>query len=296
MRVLSVIGFKMSSGGRATIVESHGMTMQRRNNRSLLKVSKSLCVLVLTAAFVFLQAYEYPLAKRIQSKAIALAEPVSRLISKPFLWIENVNSYFSRQQSLLEQHEQLKLQNDYLVRLHHSTQQHIDENQKLREALNVKNVIIDDIITARVTHHTFDGFSSQYYLSVTAKDGVEKNDSILTTSGNLLGRVIEAEDGHVRLMTVNDANSSVPVQFESTREQAMITGNNGKLLNITRVENPSAVRPGDRLITSGVGGIYPAGIPVAVIVSVDNNKIKAAPHATVKDLDFVLIVSHHLHS
>lgn len=294
MRILSVVGLKISSGQRATIIQSDSFTSQKRTIRSLFRFSKIFAVLAFTSTFVFLQVKDFPFAKSIQTQILNLTEPVTHYVAKPFLWIGEVTTYFSAQHNLIEQNERLRLQNEHLLRLNHQAKNHEQENTQLREALNVKNVVVDDITTARVTHHTFDGFSSQHYLSATKFDGVLKNNAVLATSGALIGRIVETGDKHSRLMTILEAGSNVPVQFENTHEQAVLKGTNSKTLNVIRVENPSHVKPGDRLVTSGIGGIFPAGIPVAVITSVDNGNIKAQANATINDLDFVLIVTSQL--
>ena len=197
------------------------------------------------------------------------------------------------QSELLAENQKLKLQNDFLIRETHSHTHTVSENSELKKALNVKATVTEDITTARITHHAYDGYSATYFLATTLTDGVRKNNPILTTAGYLVGRVISVGKKNSRFMPITDVSSRVPVKIGTSSDHAILVGTGKGEFLLSHIENTTSIQVGDELVTSGVGGIFPPNLPVAVVKSIEGAKVMATPLATVKDLDFVLVISQY---
>ncbi|WP_052046178.1 rod shape-determining protein MreC [Candidatus Paracaedibacter symbiosus] len=291
MRLLSVVGLKTGDGRRATLVHSSYST-SRRLSRIGRRVKISLFLATLFLA-IFLQVKQYSVAVRVQESMVNFVAPVTEILAKPYGWMMSIGDFFRSHSDLMMENQSLKLQNDFLVRHNHNHSQVHSENLKLKDALNVKSVVMEDIVTARITHHVYDGYSATYFIAATIADGVKKNNPILTTSGYLLGRVLSVGEKNTRFMPITDVSSRVPVQIGSSADHAILAGTGKGEFILSHIENTASIRVGDELVTSGVGGVFAPGIPVAVVKSIEGTKVTATSLATIKDLDFVLVISQY---
>ena len=97
-----------------------------------------------------------------------------------------------------------------------------------------------------------------------AGDGVEVNDAIVNASG-LIGRVILTTKDMAKIQLVTDANCSVGSLIERTRRQGVLRGDGTAAMELHDIPTLADVRAGDRVLTAGIDGIYPKGIPIGVI-------------------------------
>ncbi len=96
-------------------------------------------------------------------------------------------------------------------------------------------------------------------------NGVEVNDIIANASG-LVGRVVLTTKDLAKVQLVNDNNCSVGALVERTRRQGVVRGSGGNLVQMFDIPSLSDVQPGDRILTAGIDGVYPKGIPIGTVV------------------------------
>lgn len=127
-------------------------------------------------------------------------------------------------------------------------------------------------------------------ISVGTADGVRPRMPVIAADG-LAGRVTETGRVAARIMLLTDANSRVPVQVLRNGWAGLAVGTGGTLLDFTYdiASGSDALRVGDRLVTSGDGGLFPPGVPVAVIVRLDQASPKARPLANPTGLGPVMV-------
>lgn len=92
----------------------------------------------------------------------------------------------------------------------------------------------------------------------------------VTTAEGLLGRVVSSGGGYARVLLVTDRDSSVGAMVERTRRQGIVRGLDAAALSLMFLPLQVDVRPGDRVITAGIDGVFPRGIPIGTIVSVES--------------------------
>jgi rod shape-determining protein MreC len=95
-------------------------------------------------------------------------------------------------------------------------------------------------------------------------DGVQVNDVIANANG-LIGRVVLTTKDLAKVQLVTDNNCSVGALIERTRRQGVVRGNGGSVVQMFDIPALADVQPGDRVLTAGIDGIYPRGIPIGVI-------------------------------
>ena len=93
----------------------------------------------------------------------------------------------------------------------------------------------------------------------------------VTTTDGLLGRVTSVRGKYARVLLVTDRASSVGAMIERTRRQGIVRGADAGALSLMFMPLQVDVRPGDRLITAGIDGVFPRGIPLGTITSVESD-------------------------
>jgi len=98
--------------------------------------------------------------------------------------------------------------------------------------------------------------------------GIQVNDAVVNANG-LVGRVVLTTKDLAKVQLVPDSNSSVGVLVERTRRQGVLRGDGASGAQLYDVPSLSDVQPGDNVLTAGIDGIYPKGIPVGVVVKAE---------------------------
>jgi rod shape-determining protein MreC len=99
-------------------------------------------------------------------------------------------------------------------------------------------------------------------------DKIEINDAVVNANG-LIGRVVLTTKDMAKVQLVTDSNCAVGVLDERSRRQGVIRGNGSSVLELHDVPALADVVPGDRILTAGIDGIYPKGIPIGTVVKAD---------------------------
>jgi rod shape-determining protein MreC len=99
-------------------------------------------------------------------------------------------------------------------------------------------------------------------------DPVERSQPVVALDG-LVGRVVLATGGYAKVQLITDRSATVGVMIERTRRQGLARGNGQRGLTLDYVPLQSDVRPGDRILTSGIDGVYPPGLPVGEVTTVE---------------------------
>lgn len=170
------------------------------------------------------------------------------------------------------------------------------ENVRLRALLNSSAMLRDDVQVAELVGVSPDPERHQLVINKGSDDGVFLGQPLLDADG-LLGQIVEVSPRLSRVLLVTDATHSIPVQVNRNGVRAIAegTGSLGQL-EIHHVSATTDIRAGDLLVTSGLGGRFPAGYPVAVVSDVrrDPGKpfalISATPSAALDRSRHVLLV------
>ncbi len=164
------------------------------------------------------------------------------------------------------------------------------ENASLRSLVKLADLPRQSFATARVIAESGTGFSQAVLVDAGEKQGVIA-DSVAMTGQGLVGRVmaVAAKTSNVTLMT--DVNSRIPVVIENSRHRGMLVGDNTKHPRFLYLPDDAAVTIGERVLTSGYGGIFAPGLPVGVIVSNTPGDIRVRPFADMRRLDYLQLIN-----
>lgn len=150
------------------------------------------------------------------------------------------------------------------------------ENQRLRELLNVKDEIGDyPYVTARVIAQSPGNWLDEFIVNVGMEDGVEKDMIVLTEDG-ILGKVTSVGETYSRVITLMNSSGGIACMVERSRETGAVKLDNNEngesRLTIDYMSDEADVVPGDKIITSGMGGVYPKGLVIGTVAEVSTSE------------------------
>jgi rod shape-determining protein MreC len=133
-------------------------------------------------------------------------------------------------------------------------------------------------------------YSRSQFISVGADDGVKRDMAVLSGEG-LVGRVQEVTGGNARVMLITDISSRIAVVTQNGRENAMVVGRNGELLELRYLPKKTKVKLGEMVMTSGDADLMPSGIPLGKVVKVTPQEVLVKPVVDWSRLSFVSVVA-----
>lgn len=153
------------------------------------------------------------------------------------------------------------------------------ENRRLKQLLRLARQTEDEVAIGRIVGSTFDSSRRLATLDRGSGDGVRVGQPVRAAEG-LLGRVVEAGRSASRVLLITDGANTVPVQQLRTGIAALATGRGDGTIELKTLEvGQNPFKHGDVVVTSGVGGIYPPGVPVARVMSATPDRTVARPLA-----------------
>lgn len=138
------------------------------------------------------------------------------------------------------------------------------EAQRLRRLLGFRPPPAYATVAARVVTRDPSRWYTTFTVDRGSQDGLARDDPVVTADG-LVGRVLEVYPTTARVLLATDPRSAVGVLVQSTRDAGVVEGNATERLRLRYLSRSSPLREGDVLVTSGLGGLFPRGIPVGVV-------------------------------
>ena len=170
------------------------------------------------------------------------------------------------------------------------------ENVRLRALLNSSTLLQDDVLVAELMGISPDPMRHLVIINKGSADGVFVGQPLIDAHG-LMGQVVEVALGHCHVLLLTDASHAMPVQVNRNGVRAIAEGV-GRLdqLKLSHVALTEDIKVGDLLVSSGLGGRFPAGYPVAEVTEVVRNpgrsfaSVSAKPMAALSRSRHVLLI------
>ncbi|MDR3387996.1 MAG: rod shape-determining protein MreC [Rudaea sp.] len=146
-----------------------------------------------------------------------------------------------------------------------------EQNQRLQELLDVQRSLGIGVQLAKIIDVDTDPFRHRLLLNVGANQGVSVGQAVIDAQG-IMGQVVETLPNTSTVMLITDPAHALPVTVERTGLRTIARGSGAlDTLELPNIPVSADVKVGDRLITSGLGGHFPAGFPVGAIRSINND-------------------------
>lgn len=232
-----------------------------------------------------------PVAANLRTAILDTVTPFIAAAASPFDAIAGAGAWMTSVVDMRAENIALKNQNIQLLQWQAAAKRMEAENASLKRLLHV----VPAKKSSYVTVHLVSDFGGPYAQSALINGGVAQGiaiDQAVINEDGLVGRVIETGETSARVLLLGDINSRVPVMTEHSRERSMLTGTNGRLPVLNYLPAHNAINVGDRIVTSGDGGIFPAGIPVGVVASIEGHTVTVQPFADITRIEYVSAIDY----
>lgn len=254
-----------------------------------------LLVVVLAVALIVADARFEKLAAVRSTLATGLT-PVYWLSNAPTQFSDWVASLFVSKDDLKRDNEELRARLMILERRALKYAALASENNELRRLMNSAEVLDDRVIVSEVVSVSPDPFAHEIVINKGRSDGVHEGQAILD-AGGLMGQVSHVSQLTARVLLVSDSSHAVPVEVVRNGLRAILLGN-GKAnsLELVHVPDTADIVEGDLLVSSGLGGRFPRGYPVAEVSRISKEPgepfitIEAQPTAELNQSRLLLVV------
>lgn len=160
------------------------------------------------------------------------------------------------------------------------------ENKSLRKKLEItEEYKYFKLAYGTITVRDFDNWNDTFTLNIGKKQGIKEGMAVVSKEG-VVGYISHVEEETSRVITILDASSSVSVEISSINRPAVCKGDYGykgsNKLKLVYIPIDAEISPGDTVYTSGIGAIYPKGLPVGKVIDIKNNKNDINRYAVVE--------------
>ncbi|MGB0694278.1 MAG: rod shape-determining protein MreC [Rhodospirillaceae bacterium] len=230
------------------------------------------------------------LVERIRVQITDAVAPVLGLLSEPAKSVAAVFDNFRELTAIREENARLLTENTRLLRWQAVARQLESENEALRGLLNYVPDPQPSFISAKVVADAGGTFARSLLVMAGTQNNVVKGQAVISGDG-LVGLIAETGRTASRVLLLNDINSRVPVLIEGSGVKAILMGDNGDRPQLRFMRNKVALVPGDRIVTSGDARVFPEGVPIGVVASVDEkNGIRVQLFVEQERLEVVRLV------
>ena len=207
--------------------------------------------------------------------------PVTR-VSRMFDDFQSYARIYEQNQELRRELQQMKSWREAAIQLE-------QENARLLDLNKVRLNAQLTFVTGVVLTDNGSPFRRSVLLNVGARDGIR--DGWATMDGlGLVGRIAGVGEKTSRVILLTDTNSRIPVTIQPSGQKALLVGDNTLAPPIDIVENIEDVRPGDRVVTSGDGRVFPADILVGQIAQGPDRRLRVKLAADYGRLEFLRVL------
>lgn len=258
------------------------------NNRLAMAIILSLLLIVVDNKFDGFQSTRLFLN--------SLMSPLQYIANLPGQMLNASADQLTSQQDLLEENqhltEQLLIASEQLQRFDMLAK----ENQELRELLDAAVAPEMRKIVAQLMSVDRNPYAQQIMINKGTLDGVYRSQALIDDSG-IIGQVMEVSTTNSRVLLITDVTHSIPVRSLRNNIRFIASGSGGiNEVFLEHVPHSVDIEPGDILVSSGLGGVFPEGYPVATVTLVDKNeeqkfaRVAARPLARLDSIKHVLLL------
>lgn len=271
------------------------MAKERDTNQDFVQPIRRLLVgilvLVFFALFV-LWRIDSPRVERMRADLIDRFVPSFEWalvpVTKTIDMIEGFQSY----QRIYEQNQELRRELRQMQTWKEAALQLGQENAKL---LDLNKVRIDPrytYITGVVMADSGSPFRQSVLVNVGERDGILDGWAAMDGVG-LVGRISGVGQNTSRIILLTDSNSRLAVTVQSSGQRAILSGDNTARPPLEFIESPELVRPGDRVVSAGDGGVFPPGLLIGQVAMGPDRRLRVVLAADYERLDFLRVLRTH---
>lgn len=247
------------------------------------------------AVFLLLAGQTGALAP-FQNVFLRVSSPVEERLGFVFRPVSNVISDAGSLNDIRAENNRLRLENEQLRNHIVELQRQTGELEDLREALGIVGAgDQNEYVFASVIARDGSPFSDRVRINRGTSDGIRKGMVVLSPGGSLVGTVDEALAGDAFVRLITDSQSAVNAQIQESQILGSLKGSPRRTLSFDLAQGN--INVGDTIVTSGIGGNYPAGLPIGRVTEVSGTSqdiarmVVVEPQVRMSTLETVLVLT-----
>lgn len=225
----------------------------------------------------------------VRTGFVDLFAPLMAAVNKPIQGISGYIETASGLAALQAENTRLQQENARLREWYQIALQFQAKNESLEKLLNVAVEPQNKFVTARVIADSGNTYVKTMLVMAGRKHGVDKGQAVLSGDG-LVGRTIEVGERTARVLLLTDINARVPVFIGAENTRAILSGTNSNTPLLAHLPPDAQIQPGERVVTSGHGGIFPYGMPVGEVIALEDGRLAVSMYADMDRMIHVRIV------
>ena len=247
-------------------------------------------VLVLCLMAVFLVwRIDSPRVERFRAQVVDRVVPSFDWAMAPVTATIGLARDFQSYQRVVEQNQELRRELQQMKSWKEAALQLEQENARL---LDLNNVRLDPrltFITGVVMADSGSPFRQSVLLNVGARDGIVDGWAAMDGIG-LVGRISGVGQNTARVILLTDTTSRIPVTIQPSGQRAIVAGDNTAAPPVDFLEIPDQVRPGDRIVSSGDGEVFPPGLLIGHVQQDPGGRLRVGLSADYERLEFLRVL------
>ncbi|MGI9358508.1 MAG: rod shape-determining protein MreC [Paracoccaceae bacterium] len=254
----------------------------------LRRLITALLLLGLFGLFV-LWRIDGPRVEKFRVLVIDTFVPSFEWMLRPMTSVVKLVQDYQSYEKLLEQNKELRRELQQMKSWKEAALQLEQENARL---LDLSQLRLDSKLThvsGIVMADSGSPFRQSVLLNIGSRDGIQDGWAAMDGLG-LVGRISGVGSSTSRVLLLTDNASQIPVILQPSGQDAIVMGDNSFAPPVEFIENADLVRPGDRIITSGEGGVLPAGLLVGTLAMDPNGRLRTRLAADYERLEFLKVL------
>ncbi len=246
-------------------------------------------LLVFLIGLFLLWRIDSPRAERFRAMLVDRVAPAFDWALVPVRQVSDMVGDFESYAQLYEQNQELRRELRQMRAWREAALQLEQENAKLLDLNNVRLDPALTYVTGVVLADSGSPFRQSILLNVGRRDGIQ--DGWATTDGlGLVGRIAGVGQNTSRVMLLTDPASRLPVIIQPSGQRGLLQGDNTILPPVEFIDDEEQVRPGDRVVSSGDGGVFPAGLLIGQLVAGADGTLRLRLSADYERLEFLRVL------
>lgn len=253
--------------------------------RRLLVWALVLCLIVVFAVW----RIDSPRVERLRAEVTDRVVPSFDWAMAPVTGVVNLFRDLQSYQRIVEQNQDLRRELQQMKAWREAALQLEQENAALRD---LNNVAVDPRltwVTGVVSADSGSPFRQSVVLNIGSRDGVQDGWAAMDGIG-LVGRIAGLGRDSARVILLTDTSSRLPINIQPDGQRAILVGDNSALPVIEFLEDDARVRPGDRVVSSGDGGVFPADLLVGQVAEGADGRLRVRLAADLTRLEFLRVL------
>ena len=231
----------------------------------------------------------------VEQLIIEIAAPFQKLIRQTINATRDFWTNYFYLVDVRRENERLKREMDSLRRENTQYKEWLTAHERLRSLLQFKEAVDKPAVAAQVIGMDPTGWFKSVIIDKGKNAGLKWDMPVVNASG-VVGRIVSVSNNYAKVLLIIDQNSALDCLTQRSRDRGMVKGTSGQLCKMDYVAKSSNVSVGDLVVTSGIGGVFPKGLPVGEISNVKEGEgklfqeIEVIPSVDFSKLEEVLVI------